>query len=64
MMRKQTNSAEIFEEMCLKGIMIEGISTKIVNLTSRKTTLVRTVKLNSTVEEFNLISHFITQKNK
>ena len=44
MMRKQTNSAEIFEEMCLKGIMIEGISTKIVNLTSRKTNLIRTVK--------------------
>ena len=44
MMRKHTNSAEIFEEMCLKGIMIEGISTKIVNLTSRKINLIRTVK--------------------
>ena len=62
MMRKQTNSAKIFEEMCLKGIMIEGVSTMIVNLTSGKTSLVRTVKLNSTVGEFNLISHFITTK--
>ena len=33
-----------------------------VNLTSEKTNLVRTVKKSSTVEEFNLISNFTANK--
>ena len=36
--------------------------TWIVNLTSEKTNLVRTVKENSTVEEFKLISQFVANK--
>ena len=35
----------------LRDIMLEGVSTKIVNLTSEKTNLVRSVKENSTVED-------------
>ena len=31
--------------------MLEGVSAKIVNLTSEKTNLVRTMKENSTVED-------------
>ena len=31
--------------------MLEGVSTKIINLTSEKTNLVRTMKENSTVED-------------
>ena len=31
--------------------MLEGVSTKIINLTSEKTDLVRTMKENSTVED-------------
>ena len=42
--------------------MLEGVSTKIVNLTSEKTNSVRPVKENSTVEEFNLISQFVANK--
>ena len=40
----------------LRDIMLEGVPTKIVNLTSEKTNLVRSVKENPTVEEFSLIS--------
>ena len=39
----------------LREIMLEGVSTKIVNLTLEKTNLVRTMKGNSAVEKFNLI---------
>ena len=46
----------------LRDIMPEGVSTKIANLTSEKTNLVRPVKENSTVKEFNLISHFVANK--
>ena len=46
----------------LRDIIFEGVSTKIINLTSEKTNLVRTVKENSTVEEFNLVSHFVANK--
>ena len=35
----------------LRDIMLEGVSTKIVNLTSERTNLVRSVKENSTVED-------------
>ena len=38
----------------LRDIIFEG--------TSEKTNLVRTVKENSTVEEFNLVSHFVANK--
>ena len=44
--------------------MLEGVSTKTVNLALEKTNLVKTVKENCTVEEFNLISHFVTNKIK
>ena len=44
--------------------MLEGVSKKIVNLTLEKTDLLKTVKENSTVEEFNLISHFVANKIK
>ena len=40
----------------LRDIMLEGVPTIIVNLTSEKTNLVRSVKENPTVEEFSLIS--------
>ena len=43
----------------LRNIMLEGVSANIVSLTSEKTNLVRTVKENSTVEKFNLMSHFV-----
>ena len=46
----------------LRDIMLEGVSTKIVNLTSAKTKLVGTMKENSTVKEFNLITHLIANK--
>ena len=46
----------------LRDIMLEEISTNIFNLTSEKTSLVRAVKENSTVWEFNLISHFVTNE--
>ena len=42
--------------------MLIKVSTKIVNLTSEKTNLIRTVKENSSVEEFNLNSHFVENK--
>ena len=42
--------------------MLKRVSTKIVNLTSEKTNLIRTVKENSFVEEFNLDSHFVENK--
>ena len=41
---------------------LTNASTKLVNLTSEKTNLVRTVKKSSTVEEFDLISNFTANK--
>ena len=46
----------------LRDIMLEGVSTRIVNLTSEKTNLVKRVKENSTVEKFNLVSQFVAKK--
>ena len=42
--------------------MLEGVSTRIVNLTSEETNLVKRVKENSTVEKFNLVSQFVAKK--
>ena len=42
--------------------MLEGVSAKIGDLTSEKTNLPRTVKENSTVEKFNLLSQLTTNK--
>ena len=46
----------------LRDVMLEGVSTNIVNLTSEKTNLVKRVKENSTVEKFNLVSQFVAKK--
>ena len=46
----------------LRDIMLEGVSTSIVNLTSEKTNLAKRVKENSTVEKFNLVSQFVAKK--
>ena len=46
----------------LRDIMLEGVSTNIVNLTSEKTNLVKRVKENSTVEKFNLVCQFVAKK--
>ena len=48
----------------LRDIMLEGVSTKIVNLTSAKTKLVGIMKGNSAVKEFNLIIYLIANKLK